>query len=107
MVVYCKSYLEAREVGDVEEGNLFDFHPEFTLVGDATEGSLAASLKFSYLQLAAIPLLLVHLSLMKGDGMRVLVPVVLCEFVRIQPVPLFVLGSEIHLLELCEHGCSL
>ena len=78
------TYLETSQVGDVIERHLLDVELEAALVRDLTEWAIGVALCVSDLQLTAVPLSLVLLSLIEGHGMRVLVSVILCQLEGIE-----------------------
>ena len=97
------TYLETGEVGDVVERHLLDVELEAALVGDLTEGAIGVALCVSDLELTAVPLCLVLLSLIEGHGMRVLVFVVLCQLEGIE-AEAFAELRKVHCLELSQSG---
>jgi len=70
------------------------------------ERAVSTSLQLSNFDFTSIALALIDVPLVQWNGVRVLVPVVLCELVRIEPESLSELG-EVERLEL-QHGrvCS-
>ena len=66
------------------------------------ERAVSTSLQLSNFDFTSIALALIDVSLVQRNGVRVLVPVVLCELVRIEPESLSEFG-EVERLEL-QHG---
>ena len=88
-----RTYLEASEVWDVVEGNLLNVELEATLVRDATERAVACPLQVSNLDFATVALTFVHLPLVKRDGVRVLVAIVLGKLIGVEAYALAELGE--------------
>lgn len=97
--------VEPGQVGDVIEGHLLYVHDEAALARHAAERALAVALQLADLDLPAVALLLIEVPLMQGDRVRVLVAVVLRQFVGVEADPLAELG-EVTGLERGQGGAS-